>query len=125
MLIGVTEKQIKTLPANILGLRRTGSIQELCEWYTAADKFLNLSYEETMGLVTVEALACGTAVIVYDRTAVPEVIDKTCGIVVKAGDINSILKVVAENKFKSEDCIKRAYLFDKTLKYREYLELFN
>lgn len=125
VLIGLNEKQIKTLPTNVFGLRRTGSIQELCEWYTAADKFINLTYEETMGLVTAEALACGKTVIVYDRTAVPEVIDVSCGMVVRAGDIDGVLNAVNKENFLSDDCIRRAKEFEKNIKYQEYLELFN
>ena len=48
--------------------------QKIIEIYTAADVFLNLSVEETFGLTTVEAIACNTPVIVYDATALSEVV---------------------------------------------------
>ncbi|WZU00074.1 glycosyltransferase [Erysipelothrix sp. D19-032] len=35
---------------------------------------MNLSVEETLGMTTIEALATGTPVITYDKTAVPEVV---------------------------------------------------
>ena len=46
VLIGLSAKQIQSLPAGILGLPRTNSVQELAEAYTAADVFLNPSTEE-------------------------------------------------------------------------------
>lgn len=46
---------------------------EMADYYNAADIYLNLSVEETFGLTTAEALACGTPVIVRNSTANPEV----------------------------------------------------
>lgn len=83
ILVGLDNKQIKMLPQNIIGIRQTKNIEELVEIYTAVDVYVNLSVEETMGLTTVEALACGTPVIVNNATAMPEIVDKDCGIVVK------------------------------------------
>ena len=73
VLVGLTQKQIDTLPKNIIGIRRTNSPKELAEIYTAADVFVNPSVEETFGMTTVEAAACGTKAIVYSKTACEEV----------------------------------------------------
>jgi glycosyltransferase involved in cell wall biosynthesis len=40
------------------------SVREMAEIYTTADVFVNASLEETMGLTTVEAMACGTPCVV-------------------------------------------------------------
>src|SRR5690606_22650192 len=56
VLVGLSREQIKNLPTNILGLPKTNEPKELAEIYTAADYFINPSIEETMGLVTVEAI---------------------------------------------------------------------
>ena len=95
VLIGVTEKQIKTLPANVLGLRRTGSIQELCEWYTAADKFINLTYEDTYPTVNLEAQACGTPVITYKTGGSVESVPSEN--VAPKGGISSVLSLIGKN----------------------------
>ena len=79
VLVGVNRKQIKTLPNNIIGLSRTNNVNELVELYSAADVFFNASIEETFGLPTVEAMACGVPAIVYDCTALPEVISAESG----------------------------------------------
>ena len=100
VLIGVTEKQIKTLPANILGLRRTGSIQELCEWYTAADKFINLTYEDTYPTVNLEAQACGTPVITYKTGGSVESVPSEN--VAPKGDVSAVLSLIGKNLKVSE-----------------------
>lgn len=75
MVIGVTEEQKKKLSKNVIGLNRTNNKEELLEYYSAADIYFNASVEETMGMTTVEALACGTLSIVYNATALPEVLN--------------------------------------------------
>ena len=82
VLVGLSEKQIKKLPKNILGIRRTNSPQELAAIYTAADVFVNPSVEETFGMTPVEAKACGTPSIVYEDTACEEVALKDGNMVV-------------------------------------------
>lgn len=74
VLVGLTPEQIKELPHNVFGIKRTDSINELCELYSAASVFVTLSLEETFGLVVVEALACGTPCVAYDSTALSELI---------------------------------------------------
>ena len=124
VLVGVTDEQVKVLPQNVIGISRTNSITELCKWYTAADLFINPSVEETMGLTTAEALACGTPVIVYNRTAVPEVPDEKCGIVLKNNMPQEIFRCVIKCSFESADCIERARNFEKKNKYQEYINLY-
>lgn len=85
VLVGLSEKQIRKIARkrkNILGMKRTNSKKELAEIYTAADIFVNPSKEETFGMTTVEALACGTKAIVYQGTACEEIVKDKGGIAV-------------------------------------------
>jgi glycosyltransferase involved in cell wall biosynthesis len=82
VVVGLDERLRRTLPPGVLGLASTASTDELAALYGAADVFVNPSLEETMGMTTVEAMACGTPVVVSNRTAVPEVVPKEGGIVV-------------------------------------------
>lgn len=66
VLIGLNKKQIEILPNNILGIERTENIQELVAWYSAADVFVNPTYEDNYPTTNLEAIACGTPVITYD-----------------------------------------------------------
>lgn len=122
VLIGVSPEQKKQLPGKILGLERTNSTEELAKWYTAADVFVNPSFEETMGLTTVEALACGTPAIVFDRTALPEVLDETCGMVLSDCSAKGIAKVMDDCVFESAACIRRAQDYDKKKRYRALVD---
>lgn len=89
VLVGLNDSQIKELTTNtnILALPRTSSAKELAQIYTAADVFVNPSYEETFGLTTAEAQACGTYSIVYKDTACEEIINNTNGIAIEPKDI--------------------------------------
>lgn len=73
VLVGLRKKQMNQLPHQIIGLPRTNSTRELAEIYSAADVFVNPSREETFGMTTIEALACGTQVVVYKDTACEEI----------------------------------------------------
>ncbi len=125
VIVGLTDKRINKLPPNVLGIRRTDTIKKLTAIYTSADVFVNPSKEETMGLTTAEALACGTPVIVYNKTAVPEVPDEKSGIVLKENTPKAILDALEKLSFNSADCIARAKTFAKEIKYKEYLSVYN
>lgn len=123
VLVGLSEQQIRSLPESIIRLPRTKSIQELVQIYTAADVYVNPSVEETMGLTTAEALACGTPVITYNKTAVPEVPDNTCGYVVDCKP-ELIFEKLSCLGFSENACIARAARFEKYQQYEQYMELY-
>ena len=127
VMIGLTDQQLSTLPPNILGLKRTNSIAELVEWYSNAQVFVNLTYQDNFPTVNIEALACGTPIITYNTGGSPEAIDKTCGWVVRQGDIDkvaSIIKSMGERKLYHDNALRRSKLFDRKSKYLEYIELY-
>ena len=94
VLVGLSKKQINRLPENIIGIERTENKEELAQLYSLADLFINPSVEETFGLTTVEAMACGTPVVVYNSTASPELITTETGFVVEPHDIEGIKRCV-------------------------------
>lgn len=94
VLIGLSKAQIRQLPDEIIGLERTDSLETLIAWYTTADVYFNASYEESFGMTTIEAMACGTPVIVYDATACSEPVTDKVGYRVKKRDINGIKKAI-------------------------------
>ena len=130
VLIGLNKKQRKNLPYNILGLPRTENRKELSNLFAASDVFLNLSTEETFGLTTAEALACGTPAIVYNRTANPELVNFETGFVVEKNDflsINRSILEIRENKkeFYIKNCRLRATkLFNSEDVFSSYFELY-
>lgn len=134
ILVGLSEEQIKTLPKNIIGIEKTESVEELAQFYSMADIYFNASVEETFGLTTVEAFACGTPAIVYNKTAIPEVVDDKVGWVVEQGDIEALLDIILNLKTEPKsvkeqrklDCREKAEkLYNKDDRFEEYLDLYN
>ncbi len=127
VVVGITSKQKEVLPDSILGIERTSNVEELAEIYSAAEVFVNPSREETFGMVTAEALACGTPVVVYNATASPELIDENTGVVVDVGDIEGLydaIKRVNKTKMKNA-CLERARtLFDKKKNQLRYINIY-
>lgn len=128
VLVGLTSEQIDKLPAPIIGIERTNSVEELAQLYTTADIYVNLSVEETFGLTTAEAMACGTPVIVYNATAVPEIVTKETGIVVEQGNVEMVAESVhqlGQHKVKyTERCISHIKQFDVRENNRKYMEIY-
>lgn len=130
VLVGLSEKQIECLPEGIIGIRRTQNVQELVRFYSLADIVLNLSYQETFGLTTVEGFACGTPSIVYNKTASPELINKSCGKIVEAGNMAQLLSAIDEvlsngKAHYTVACRRRAEtLFNKNDRYKDYIKLY-
>lgn len=95
VLVGLNKKQIKKISSNkILCLERTNSVDELVEIYNSAYLYLNLSREETFGLTSIEAIACGTPIIVSNYTALPEIVTKEIGKVLDSIDTDSIINAI-------------------------------
>lgn len=128
VLVGTDENVDKQLPNNIISIHRTQNQQELAEIYTAADLFVNPTREEVLGLVNIEALACGTPVITFNTGGSPEVIDENCGIVVEKNDTKNleqeVLRIEKERPFSIDACINRAKNFSADEKFAEYIDLY-
>lgn len=74
VLVGLSEKQVKEMPAVIVGLARTDSREELAGIYSAADVFFNPTVEDNYPTVNLEAEACGTPVVTYDAGGCAETV---------------------------------------------------
>lgn len=130
VLVGLSNKQIKNLPKNIIGINRTNNIEELVDLYSNADVFVNFSIEETFGMVNIEAMACGTPVIVYDCTANPETVNKDFSYVVDKNDIAGVVECIYDinkkgKEFYSNRCIEwvQKNYRDKDI-FNLYIELY-
>ncbi len=104
VIVGVAKNDLKSLPQNIIGLERTGNQQELVELYSAADVFFNPSLEETFGLVTAEAMSCGTPAVVMNSTASPELIlDSSAGTIIEPDlAADEVIRVLDETMAKTQ-----------------------
>lgn len=94
ILVGLTDKQIKSLPSKIIGIQRTNSKQELAEIYSVADVFVNLTYDDNYPTVNLEAQACGTPCITYRTGGSPESVNPEN--VIEVGDVEGMKDRIVE-----------------------------
>lgn len=124
VLVGLTPKQIKRLPNNIIGIEHTESVEELAMIYSEADVFVNLSYCENYPTVNIEALACGTPVITYETGGSPEIVKKYGGAVVEKKNIVAVKKVIETIVKKKEKVSFKPDENDVNYMIEQYLELY-
>ncbi|MCW2278079.1 glycosyltransferase [Heliophilum fasciatum] len=115
----------------VINLGYINNIEKLVEVYNTADCYLHMSYEDSFGKIVAESMACGTPVIVYDSTALPEfVVNERCGYVVKPGDGKDIICALDKirgngKKYYKDECVSLAKeKFEKQKQCVKYLELF-
>lgn len=95
VLVGLSAKQIRQAPKGIVKIPKTNSKEELAQIYSAADVFLNPSKEETFGLTTLEAIRCGTEVIVLKGTSCEELVRENGGLIIN-DNINEMVKTILD-----------------------------
>lgn len=129
ILVGTDDDVDKHLPCDIISIHRTQNQHELAVLYSAADIFVNPTREEVLGMVNVEALACGTPVITFNSGGSPECIDETCGVVVERDDVDAMeseIKGLCQNNvYDGTSCMERAKHFDNILRFKEYVSLYD
>lgn len=124
-LVGLSKKQMATVPKGIVAAMRTESVRELAQWYSAADAFVNPTLEDTFPSTQIEALACGSPVVCYETGGCPESLDDSCGIVVPKGDFPALADAVLRTGgLKRENCLRRAKQFDQRDRFGDYIALY-
>lgn len=98
VLVGLSEAQMEDLRkkgSDILGIPRTNSVSEIVEIYSAADVFVNPTYEDTFPTVNMEAEACGTPVITYDTGGCRETLRSDKSMVIPQS-VNAIIEALGK-----------------------------
>ena len=130
LLVGLNERQIKRLPPQIIGISRTENIKELTALYSAADLYINPTWEDNFPTTNLEALACGTPTVTYRTGGSIEAVSPETGFIVEKGDIDGLLNIVTKVKEKGKFCFSRACreravkCFNKLDRFEEYIDLF-
>ena len=117
------------LSDRIMYIPNTDSIEELCSLYSAADIFVNPTLQETQGLTTIEAFACGTPAVIFRSGGAAECIDDSCGVAVERGNydefVRAVIRACEEKPFAKDACIEKSKKYDKNLCYGAILHLYN
>lgn len=128
VLVGIDGRQKTSLGANIMGIERTNSVEELTEIYSMADVFVNPTLEDNFPTTNLEALACGTPVITYATGGSGESINGDSGRVIVKGDIEvlkqEIEKICLSKGRFADNCIKQSKKYDKEEWAKEYFEIY-
>lgn len=141
VVVGLTEKQKKDLPKNMIGIKRTENQNELAALYTVANVFFNPTYEDNFPTTNLEALACGTPIVTYDTGGSSECIDNIytkLGIIVGSKirkissqkiDLREVIKelnkmIDSDNQSIRCDCRLGALQFNQKQRLKEYIVLY-
>jgi glycosyltransferase involved in cell wall biosynthesis len=130
VLIGLSQRQIEEVPPNIIALKKTNNIDELVDFYSSADVFVNPTLEDTFPTTNLEALACGTPVVTFNSGGSSEAVDSDTGIVVEEKNSESLCKAIFEidrngKSFYTRKCRERAESnFRKEDRFQDYIELY-
>lgn len=125
VLVGLTKKQKKQLPSNVIGIERTASVRELAEIYTTANLFLNLSYCENYPMVNIEAMACDTPVLTYQTGGSTEIVLKYGGEVIEKGNINGVAEKIHMAKEKKINVLFSPKENDICYMIKMYLDVYS
>ena len=128
VIIGLPKEKIDNLPPDILGLEKIASTERMRDWYSAADCFVNPTLEDTMPLVNLEALACGTPVAVFRTGGCPEAVTDACGIVVEKGNVpmlaQAVKRICKSGGYTAEACRAQAKRFAMENTLSAYADLY-
>lgn len=103
---------------------------ELAQLYTMADVFANVTREDSLSLINVEAQACGTPVVTFDQTGPKETVDDVNSYSVPVGDVQkfyeTIQKVKQHTTVDTADLCRSFVLkqYDMCKKYQLYIDLY-
>ncbi|MEI8389702.1 MAG: glycosyltransferase [bacterium] len=103
-------------------------------YYSASDLFIYPSMAETFGLVIAEAMSCGTPVVAFNNTAIPEIVDHLqTGYLAENKNIDDFIHGI--NLFLNNDELRKAAILksrQKIVKYftldkmiQNYIDLYN
>lgn len=101
----------------------------LADIYSASDVFVNMTYEDTLPTVNMEAICCGTPVITFNSCGSLELVHEgVTGYVISQGSqpelFNALYKIKA-HLIDRENCAEEGKKwFDKNQQYKEYIKLY-
>lgn len=103
---------------------------EMAAWYRTSDVFVNVTHEDTLPTVNIEAMACGTPVVTFDVCGSPETITNDTGIIVAENDWYELIraiKTIKENGKKTYSSACRQHVgkeYNSEIQFRKYLSIY-
>lgn len=129
IILGCNKRQksyLSSLDKRIIAVDSISDKQQMSQYYSMADVFVNVTHADTLPTVNMESICCGTPVITYDCCGSPELVYDGCGLVVPENDVDAVIDAlhkVKEEDFKNCSDIGKA-IFDKEISYRRYEDIY-
>jgi glycosyltransferase involved in cell wall biosynthesis len=129
-MVEVARKQSSLLLDSVMTHTRTNSQEELAQFYSIADVFVNPTREDNFPTVHLEALACGTPFVTYDVGGSAEMLNTDTGLAVKPDDFEAFLQAIIlicerqDRAIVRKKCVEQAQKFSDISKYKEYITLY-
>ena len=120
----------KNLPENVRDLGFIRSREELRNLFSSSDLFVNVSLQDSLSLISLEAQACGLPVVVYNNTGLPETVCPDYGYIVETGDIEHLFSAISDARQKGKSYFAphcRRWVeenFDQQKNYQQYIDLY-
>lgn len=130
VMVGTNDEIDKALPNNIISIHKTYDQNELAQIYAAADVFINPTKEENFPTVNIESIASGTPVITYDTGGSKEMLDESCGSIIKKNDFEMLVKEIKRicedaPSYSKDSCVNKSKDYNMQDKFLEYIKLFD
>lgn len=115
---------------NVINIPYQKSPKKLAEVYRTADVFVNVTHEDSLPTVNMEAMSCGTPVITYDVCGSTEIITDNTGIVIAEGDKAALVEAVYEVKNKGKDAYSKSCIrhiadnYELYTQFEKYLDVY-
>lgn len=127
ILVGLSEKQKRELPSNIIGITRTQNVNELAQLYSLSSVYVNATLEDNFPTTNIEALACNTPVITFATGGSVESVDEECGKVVPKGDVMQLqeaIEYICTHQKEYDKCLEKSKKYNKNDRFEEYMDLY-
>lgn len=131
VLVGVKPQHRQLFPSSVVCIGRTEDIHELAALYSAADAFVNPTWQDNYPTVNLESISCGTPVVTYRTGGSVEAITPQTGQVVNQGDVEALLQAARQLAAKGKaywQPLCRAHAlahFRKEDRLTDYLRLYD
>jgi putative colanic acid biosynthesis glycosyltransferase len=130
VLVGEGLKRLSRRDSHLIVIEHTDSSEELASLYSAADLFVNPTYEDNLPTTIMEAMACGTPVLAYNTGGCPEMIDASTGMLVEKGNLEQLHDMIELFRKRGKEsysysCRKKAeQYFNKDDRFMDYIKLY-
>jgi len=121
--IGYRDGDTSSLPANYIPIVFVKENSDLAKYYSMADLFVFPSLVDTMSNTCLEALACGTPLLVFNISGMPYLLDDSVGTMVETRNSNALADEVRKAQKKTPEVVSTCRKYaEKRYDNREYLD---